>query len=293
MNTNNESPGATQIGEDIKSTPATTRAYMTDLEARGFTPVRHSFVQQHSLFASSSRKAPLAHLVAARRERELNAYLLLLMNFSQLEKRTEPLPATVWARAMSPREDDPLPEQAVSRIWKNLEEHKLIDRTRKWKRAHVLPRDESTTRKYTRPRPDAVADEERYREIYFILPSAYWTEGWHATLSLPARALLLIMLHGTSSAEDTYLPYAKAEDWYGISTKTAERGIVELLDTKLLKITRKEKVRADFAATGFTTRTYYTPTGHFSTTARKALQDQTKRESEARSSRRLRTSDDE
>lgn len=97
--------------------------------------------------------------------------------------------------------------------------------------------------------------------IFFILPSAYWTERWHTTLDLPARALLLIMLHGTSSKAETYLPYEKAESWYGISAKTTQRGIDELRDKGLLVVTRRERVVADVSATGHHPCTYYALTG--------------------------------
>lgn len=267
------------------STPASTRATMVKLEARGFTPVRHWFVQKHSTLSPGDRKGILADLVTNKRSRELNAYLALLMNYNQIVKHADqPWPAAVWARALSSSETDPLPVASISRIWSNLNEHGLIDRSRVWKRALVIPRDESTKKVYTRPRPDLVPDAQKPYESYFILPSAFWTERWHAELSLPGRALLLIWLHETSARDDSYLPYAKAEGWYGISAKTAERGIAELIDNKLLVHTRKERVVADFSATGWADHHYYALTGPFSKAAREQLQTQTKTESEARAS---------
>ncbi|MDE8649324.1 hypothetical protein PXH69_30570 [Rhodococcus qingshengii] len=266
------------------STPTSLLQAMIKLEARGFTPIRHSFVQKHSTTVSGpDRKAVLADLVTARRGRELNAYLALLMNHSQIEKNAaQPWPAAVWARALSVSATDPLPVPAMSRIWARLEDHGLIDRSRVWKRTLVRPRDESTKRPYTRPRPDTVPEKEKAHESYFILPSAYWTEHWHTKLDLPARALLLIMLHGTSSKDETYLPYEKAESWYGISAKTTQRGIDQLLKKKLLKVTRTERVVADFSATGHATRTYYALTGPFSREARAKLQTSSASESAAR-----------
>ncbi|MGW0025321.1 hypothetical protein [Rhodococcus sp. NPDC003383] len=270
-----------------KSTPASLLQQMIRLEARRYTPIRHCFVQQHSTVSALDRKGVLADLVTARRGRELNAYLALLMNHSQIVKQADqPWPAAVWARALSSSETELLPNSAISRIWKNLEEHKLIERSRVWKRTLVLPRDESTKKKYARPRPDLVSEDQRPHENYFILPSAYWTDRWHTELDLPARAVLLIMLHGTSSKDDTYLPYEKAESWYGISAKTAQRGVDELRAKDLLEVTRRERVVADFSATGYAIHTYYALTGPFSRAAREKLQATTASESEARASMR-------
>ncbi|MFC9839741.1 hypothetical protein ACFVKB_39080 [Rhodococcus sp. NPDC127530] len=273
---------ADPANEATEATPESTRAKMVRFEARGFTPIRHTFVQQP--LSSKVRKAKLGEIVTARQGRELNAFVLLLVNHAQLAKQDQPWPAGVWARALSSSADDPLPNSAVSRIWKNLEDLDLIERSRKWRRAHVLPRDESGKRKYVRPRPDTAPKEKKPQEIYFILPSAFWLDGWHEKLSLPGRALLLILLHETSGRDETYLPYEEADNWYGISAKTAQRGIHELMDYKLITV-RPQRVAAEFSATGWAERRYFTLTGPFSRAARAELQARTARESAARSSK--------
>ncbi|ABH00647.1 hypothetical protein RHA1_ro10458 (plasmid) [Rhodococcus jostii RHA1] len=273
---------ADAANEASDATPESTRAKMLRFEARGFTPIRHTFVQQP--LSAKVRKAKLGEIVTARQGRELNAYLLLLVNHARLTKEDHPWPAGAWARALSSSAGAPLPNSAVSRIWKNLGDLELIDRSRKWRRAHVLPRDESGKRKYARPRPDMATGEKKEQEIYFILPAAFWTDGWHENLTLPGRAVLLILLHETSGRDETYLPYEQADNWYGISAKTAQRGIHELMDHKLITV-RSQRVAAEFSATGWADRRYFTLTGPFSRAARTELQNKTARESAARSSK--------
>jgi hypothetical protein len=66
---------------------------------------------------------------------------------------------------------------------------------------------------------------------YLQLPYAYWRDGWHEKLSLPAKAMLLIALY---QGDGFSLPYNKLPQWYGISPATGERGLRELRVSGLL-----------------------------------------------------------
>lgn len=60
-----------------------------------------------------------------------------------------------------------------------------------------------------------------------------------------------------SLAPSFYLPYNSAPAWYGVSPKTAQRGLAELLKAQLL--TKEEKYEVNISSeTGWAVRTRYT-----------------------------------
>ena len=79
----------------------------------------------------------------------------------------------------------------------------------------------------------------RTNERYLKLPHAYWEDGWHLRLELPAKVMLLIAL---SLTDGFPLPAERAHDWYGISPDTAQRGVAELAGHGLLDV--NERFRA-------------------------------------------------
>lgn len=248
------------------ATPASTRAELARVAQRGFTPVRRSFVQSRD--GRKWHGSSLGRLVAARQPRALNAYLLLLMAWPALSVREVPLEAGTWARALSP---DPPGRQwspdAMTRVWAALEDLGLVERERAARLVQVTPRREDGAAPYARPRPDTgIADD-----LYFALPDDYWLDAWHVRLSLPGRALLLILLEGTNGRPEVALPYEKARDWYGISDKTMQAGLEDLRRHGLLA-ERAEWVEAPLSAVGWTKHTYYALTAPFSRDARAELQ---------------------
>lgn len=92
-------------------------------------------------------------------------------------------------------------------------------------RHHALLEDGSR-RRYTYPNGGRA-------DPYFKLPYAYWTtpEAWHLTLSLPAKALLLLGM----SLKPGFLPTEKAPSWYVLSSDSAEKGLAELRKHGLLE----------------------------------------------------------
>ncbi|MDX6450674.1 MAG: hypothetical protein QOH16_723 [Gaiellaceae bacterium] len=68
---------------------------------------------------------------------------------------------------------------------------------------------------------------------YFTIPHAYWLAGFDQSLSLRAKAMLLIARslkpHGFT------LPLAKSQQWYGISPDTMRRGMKELVSAGLAR----------------------------------------------------------
>jgi hypothetical protein len=265
------------------ATPATTLIELTRVSARGYTVVRNIFVQVH--VGDNWVGSSLGRLVAGRQPRALLAYLLLLMSWSALDKRPEPLEAAVWARALSPEPPDaPWAPSAMTRVWNTLEDtpHQLITRERVARLVKLAPRKENGKGPYARPRPDQSSSR---RELFFILPDAFWLEGWHNKLTLPSIAVLLIVLSGTTGRDEAVLPYDRAQDWYGISPKTMQNGVENLRIHGLLSA-RHEWVRADLSKIGRSPKISYCLTGAFSRDSRHDLQREAVRATKKRVAKR-------
>lgn len=265
------SASAAATPSDPTATPHQTLVKMTTLAGRGFTVVRDNFVQinRPDKWVGSS----LGRLVQARRHRALLAYLLLLMVTQPLDKRPKPLEAKVWARALSPDPPAPAwPETSMTPVWTMLEQppHKLIEKERQARLVKVTPRKENGRGPYTRPRPDQKRSD--LGERYFILPDAFWLDGWHNRLSMPGVVVLLILLAGTTARDEAWLSPERADEWYGISAKTMFNGLEDLRKNGLLTV-RAEWVPAELSAIGKTKKNWYSLNTPFRTDERRALQE--------------------
>lgn len=259
------------------ATPEETRAFMTRLSARGYVQLRQILVQLPD--ASKPRTSVLGRAVSARRHRALLLYILLLTCWPWLEKKREPLPASVWLRALTPPAGGGLTWSAstLSRAWQDLEEMGLLEpRERVGRSTMVRPRREDGESHYEVPG----GRRDRWN-TYFVLPDSFWNQGIFARLSLPGLAMLLIIAKETNSKKEMYLPYSKAKDWYGISSKTAQNGVAELMREGLV-YKREQIITAPLSATGFTTRTWYSLTGDFGHDARASMRRKASKERSAR-----------
>lgn len=280
--------GGNSAGADPTATPHQTLVALTRRSGRGYTVIRDSFVQRRlrsGRFVGSS----LGQLVHERRHRALLAYLLLLMTADFLNKRSDPLEAKVWARALSPQSPEPgWPDTAMTPIWAMLHtgQPRLINKERQARLVKVTPRKENGRGEYTRPRPDERPGDTG--ELYFILPDAFWLEDWHNKLSLPGVAVLLILLAGTVARDEAWLSPEKAPEWYGVAPKTMYNGLEDLRKHGLLGA-RDKWVTAELSGIGRTKRTYYRLRGPFSRAARLKLQDTTRTETKRRAERAART----
>ena len=265
------------------ATPQSTREDFIRVSGRGYTVIRNILVQVK--VGDKWTGSSLGRLVEARQPRALRAYLLLLMSWSALEKRPDPLEAGVWARALSPEPPAaPWADAAMTRVWSALESVGLVERERRARLVHVTPRREDGKREYTRPRPD---QSNNTRERYFVLPDAFWTEGWHERLALPGIAVLLILLHDTTGRNEVRLPYDRVKAWYGISPKTLQSGLNDLRSHDLLN-ERPEWVPESFSAIGRTQHIFYSLLSPFTRDERGALQAKAAKETRARAAKKAR-----
>lgn len=220
---------ATHTAPAPPPTPPPREQVLRDLlrqSGRGIVPIRKTFVQIGR--GSSTRPGPLANFVRRHDVRGLDAYLLVHALASGGDFSCE-YPATVWARALGldSAATESAARGAVSKVMKRLDEdHRLIRRGRRRRRSVVTLLEEDGSREdYRHP--------HKLNQQWLRLPHAYWLDGYHLDLSLPAKAILLVAL---SLNDDFILPVEKAPQWYGLSADTATRGLRELRDARLLTV---------------------------------------------------------
>ncbi len=241
---------------------------IADESRRDHAPLRHTFLQQVTPEGAACG-SKLADLVRAGDSLGLRLYLTAVLKASSQPWDTA-LPAPVWARALG----NELPNSksatgGVSKAWRRLEDHGLIQRSRYNRMAQItLLREDGSGQEYTHPGDkDSRMDG---RDVYFKVPVALWRLGssndrrWIRELSVPELAMLLISL----SLNDSFrLPVENVPDWYGVSADTAQRGLSGLRSCKLLDVDTRTKT-APLSPTGFTTEHRYTLQAPFGPTGR-------------------------
>jgi hypothetical protein len=206
--------------------PISRHETLTDLltqAKRDSVPFRTTFVQQGK--GKDTKPGPLASFVYKHDERALDTYL-----FAHALASAEPwncdYPSSMWIRALGLAESaEPTSAQAAtSKIMKRLEYRKLIKRQRVGRTSSVtLLSEDGSGNPYVHP--------AKAHDQYFQLPHAYWTERHYETLTLPAKAILLIAL---SLRPRFPLPYERGPAWYGLSADSTERGLRDLEKVDLL-----------------------------------------------------------
>lgn len=260
------------------ATFAESREEILRLSGRGYATPRHILVQLPD--SAPSRPSTLGRLVHQRKHRALVLYLLLLTVWPFLENRDQPLEGKVWARLLSTEKGRRWTPSEVSDAWADLEKAGLISRAREGRRLRVTPRREDGATEWTRPG----GTKGDWYETFFVLPGTFWRSEHFATLSLAALAVLLIVAKETSNQSERWLTYDKAQDWYGISPSTMQKGTKELEDLGLLQ-RRPQTIKAPLSPTGSTTRWWYSLTGDYSYIARRASQARAKKEATARAAK--------
>ena len=235
-----------------EATPYDTLKALLDRSNRHAAPIRRSFLQQG--VQGNPKAGPLADLVHRHDKRTLDFYLLILAAASAkpFDVRHH---SAVWARMLCLEEATG--RVAVSKMLARLEKiYRLIERQRVSRLTRIiLLREDGSGEPYTHPATSQPA------EPYLQLPHEYWLKGWNRKLTLPGKAVLLIAL---SLRAGFLLPAEYAKEWYGISADTAQKGLRELRNHRLLDHQLKYKL-APLAPEGVTREWRYTlqpPFGH-------------------------------
>ncbi|HEY8790441.1 MAG TPA: hypothetical protein VIM10_15100 [Actinopolymorphaceae bacterium] len=256
------------LEDDATPTGAEVAARLLADTRRGWVPLRKVLVQRPN--TELTRSSTLAKFVTGRRETALDALLLLHALGPILDG--SPLPMAVWANALQLTGPN-----AASKAFATLEDMRLVDRVRgEGTATNVVPLlEDGSGLAWSRPGSTA----GNAGPGYFALPDDYWTAGWNRRLSLPGKAMLLIMLAETQDPNKTpstfAMPVEKAKDWYGISERTAERGYRELGVNKIMRV-KEQAVKDHRSPTGVRKVMHRALTGPFSTAARASAQAQSR-----------------
>lgn len=236
--------------EDLTQVTATvedTRQALLTKAVRTGVPIRKTFVQTPRSLAvdRNDLSGPLSMFVRNRDPRALQAYLMIVAVTSSgagNDGWSTTHPIMVWARAFGTTRDAERSSaaNAVSKILHRLEDRRLVERTRRGRARKIrvtLLREDGSGEPYTRPHGKAFAEQ------FFTLNHAFWLDGWCDRLKLPGLAMLLVALRETGPSKPCFtLPTAHMPKWYGWSADTAERGLSELQEHKLLlKVPRLRK----------------------------------------------------
>jgi hypothetical protein len=224
---------------------------------RSAVPIRHTFIQQGR--GKVRTPGPLSALCQNRDEDALDLYLIFHMISAGRDPGTGEFSTTVdasgWARAMGlhPTTNN---LAKVSKVFARLERHGLIARGRSGNRGRYTLLDEGG---------HGGAYEHPGGAGYFLkLPHDYWINGWHQTLDLTSKVLLLISL---SLKEDFVLPRTQGPAWYGLSPATIQAGLATLKSHQVLT-ERVELKPAPLTDAGITRESHYTLAGDFELPAR-------------------------
>lgn len=209
--------------------PAGQRDALLTSARRGYAVIRKVFVQKPN--TESVRASTLADLVGGRHHRPLDA-LMLVLALQPILPGT-PLPISVWARILSTRSH--CSPNAASKAFTTLADLNLVAKTENGREVVIeLLLEDRSGEPWVQP---GRVDEEG--PGFFTVPFAYWTQGYADRLSLPGKAMLLILLAETQDPKGRTalnLPVERAKEWYGLSERTAERGYAELRKEGLLLV---------------------------------------------------------
>ncbi|RPK32105.1 hypothetical protein EES40_36835 [Streptomyces sp. ADI93-02] len=139
---------------------------------------------------------------------------------------------------------------AVSRHLHKLKELKLIS-TEPYGRMTKITKllEDGSGDPYTLPSGDK---EGSRKSTYFKVPFAYWEQRYYRSLSMPAKAMLLILM---SQRSPSFVLHKAREYalWYGVSPSTVGRGIEELKKRRLLYEFLSEQQLDGFSVLGQST----------------------------------------
>lgn len=210
--------------EDLPEfTSEETRTQLFQAAKRGFVRIRKDFVQQES---APRGDTVLAKLVSGHKERALDA--LLTVHALQPILRDSPLPLAVWARVLN---CTPRSAGAALRVLESLE---VLELTGTRVTPEIILKRENADGK---PWSD-VAESDGHGRGFFTIPFDFWTTGTIDSLGLAGKAMFLILLKETQDPNAKRRTFVmaneRAQEWYGISERTAERGYKQLRKEKIL-----------------------------------------------------------
>lgn len=255
------------IEDEAELSPSETRRALFTRAKLGFARVEKAFVQLDGYPAGGkSRGSVLGDLVNGKKARALD--LLLTVHALSPILEDSPLPLATWAQVLS--SDEHLwTTRTISTAFRDLQKMNLLDLSGPKQQPVIeLKREDGSGD----PHQEVKSENGRG---FFTIPFEYWTEGDITRLSLPAKALLLIILKETQDPKGKLtvtMPVSRAQAWYGISERTAERGYFELAQRFLIQ-QKVQKINDHQHPAGRREVVHRAPVGAYSTAHREHLRN--------------------
>ncbi len=154
--------------------------------------------------------------------------------------------AKKWAVLLDLPDPNGRGTRSIRNALKHLESVRLVRREAQAAEPHrvTLLREDGSGAAYTPSRKIATELREEQKLLpadqFILIPPGFWKNGWLATLSTPAIAALLALMHITRGGELVKwgLTYQQAADIYGFSGDTWGRGVRELADHGVVTVTK-------------------------------------------------------
>lgn len=253
------------IEDDTTATqPLDVRIRYLNRARRGYGELHRDWIQKPS--TETSRPSKLSELVTNRRESALEA-MLMLHSLEPVLRNCNWLSMNTWSALLTKGHDRPMTPNAASKAFRTLEDMSLVSRRRDGHHTIIEPlAEDGSGVVWQRP-----GERDVIGQGYFTLPFAYWTEEYSSKLTLPAKAVLLILLSATQKTPSVSIAIDRFPEWYGISERSAERGYNQLESEGVLAIHR-QRVRNDDVVGGWNYVYHRALLGPFSTASRQQLQ---------------------
>lgn len=255
------------IEDEAELSPGETRRALFARAKLGFARIEKAFVQLDEYpDGEKSRGSVLGKLVTGKKARALD--LLLTVHALSPILEGSPLPLITWAQVLS--SDEHLwTTRTISTAFRDLQKMDLLDLSGPKQQPVIeLKREDGSGD----PHQEVKSENGRG---FFTIPFEYWTDGDITRLSLPAKALLLIILKETQDPKGKLtvtMPVARAQAWYGISERTAERGYLELAQRLLIQ-QKVQKINDPQHPAGRREVVHRAPIGAYSTANREHLRN--------------------
>lgn len=209
-------------------------------------PVRRSFIARD---AAAEHAPPLAHILRSGRGAGIRLKLFLsLLWVAVSEPHDVSLPARTWANLLGLGDPEGAGARQVRSGFAWLEKNSFVrvEEVPGHPSRVTLLEESANGKDYVLP---AVAFAKAHAaglqpnaHIYLRLPSTFWTNGWAASLSGPATAMLLVLLDargGRSEDQELWFSPRVADARYALSENTRAAGFKELAEADLVVVHRR------------------------------------------------------
>lgn len=249
--TSNTSP--TKFREPTPESLTVAWAIKDRLGKRDHAPVRVAFIGSNDAVRGEDQAPPLARILRGGRGGEVRLKLeLSFLWFAVNPPHDLAYPARVWAELIGLDDPETRGTRRVRQAIAALETVGLIEvMKRPGHPNRIFLMDEGGEGvSYRLPGAaygSARGTDDQWRHRYIQLPDALWTNGWIATLSGAALAMLLVLFGELGQKDpdksDLWFSPSRAKRIYGLSEDTRSKGLRELRAAKIITARRRAASR--------------------------------------------------